>query len=118
MRKWFTNRQTSNGAKKFQSPSVIMCHHSIGVVTYVRRRVLLKVKRVKCTKNDPTNTASFRQVSRVRGTTPRVVGPVTNHSPTSGSSLVTFAMQSNHSPTSEKLVSHLSEARATTGQSY
>jgi hypothetical protein len=41
-----------------------------------------------------------------------------NHRPTSGSSLDTLATQNNHSPTSGKLVSHLSEARATTGQSY
>jgi hypothetical protein len=44
MRKWFTNRQLSNDAKGFQSPSVIMCHRSIGVVAYVGISALLKVR--------------------------------------------------------------------------
>jgi hypothetical protein len=66
MRKWFIKRRTSNGAKEFWSPRVIMCHHSIGAVAYVGGSVLLKVKSVKCTKKDPAHTAKFRRVSRVR----------------------------------------------------
>jgi hypothetical protein len=32
---------------------VVWCHYGIGVVTYVGRRVLLKVKLSKCTKRIP-----------------------------------------------------------------
>jgi hypothetical protein len=50
----------------FSPPSVIMCHHSIGVVPDVGRSVLLKIKSVKCIKKDPAHTAKYRRVSRVR----------------------------------------------------
>jgi hypothetical protein len=77
MRKWFTKRRTSNEAKEFQSPSVIMCHHSIGVVAYVGRSVLLKVKIVKCTKRTPRIVLDSDKYPKCVETTPRVFGPVT-----------------------------------------
>jgi hypothetical protein len=49
----FINRQTSNGAQEFQSSSIIMCQQSVGVVDYVGRSVLLKVKLAECTKRNP-----------------------------------------------------------------
>jgi hypothetical protein len=66
MRNGFTKRRTSNSPNEFQSPSVIMCHNSIGVVAYVGRSVLLKVKLAECTKKDPAQIASYRRESRVR----------------------------------------------------
>jgi hypothetical protein len=38
--------------RNFSPPSVIMCHHSIGVVAYVGRSVLLKVNQSECTKKE------------------------------------------------------------------
>ena len=50
----------------FNPASVIWCHNSVGVVAYVGRSVLLKVKTAECTKKDPAQIASYRRVSRVR----------------------------------------------------
>jgi hypothetical protein len=63
--------------RNFSPPSVIMCHHSIGVVAYVGRSVLLKVKSVKCTKRTPRILLNTVEYPECVETTPRVFGPVT-----------------------------------------
>jgi Reverse transcriptase (RNA-dependent DNA polymerase) len=58
-------------------PSVIMCHHSVGVVAYDGKSVLLKVKSVKCTKRTPRILLDSDEYPECVGTTPRVSSLVT-----------------------------------------